>query len=312
MKILTYNILSPNLAEYNDYGNFKYCSKKYLKWTYRKKKILKQIKDLDADIVCLQEIENDMFTNLIPTMTKMDYIGLFTPKNKSKIDGKIDGCATYFKNTYQLINYKTIDYYNLYKKHLNSKNFNKDKHRAKRPMCGIICTLKKKTSSKNKIFCVCNVHLISDPTRPDVKNLQIMCVLNELSLITNSRLIPFILCGDFNSLPNSCVYETIVTGDVDLKHIELSKKDSIIPKQTIYKIKAQSAYKKKHKTEPDYTNYTDIFNGTIDYIFVSQGWKVKSIDVLNKNDKLIKKKFIPNSEVPSDHLPLFAKIILKS
>ena len=46
MKILTYNILSPELASWSNYKNHKYCNKKYIIWSYRKnceKPILKLI-----------------------------------------------------------------------------------------------------------------------------------------------------------------------------------------------------------------------------------------------------------------------------
>lgn len=307
MKILTYNILSPTLAKYQNYKNHKYCPIKYIKWSYRKNKILKQIKKLDVHILCMQEMENDIYNDFIPFMTKLGYIGLFVPKNKKNINGCIDGCALYIKNTYQFIKYKTIDYYGNYVNLLNGNK--KNINRAKKPMCGLVCLIKKKKS--NKVFCISTVHLVADPNKPDVKHLQILYVLQEISLMTNNGEIPFILCGDFNSLPDSSVYNTIVNGTIDQNHKDFLIPNSIKIKTNKLNIKADSVYKLIHNTEPEYTNYVEIFNGTLDYIFVSNHWKVKKARLINKKDKLTKRKYMPNSKIPSDHLPIYSNIILK-
>lgn len=309
MKIFTYNILAPSLAAWENYKNHKYCPKKYMIWSYRKKLIMKQILVSDADVICLQEIQNDIYYNIIPKMYKCGYIGIFTPKNKSVITGVIDGCAIFIKQTYQFIKFKSIDYYNLYKKYLRKNTLIADTRRGKKAMCGLVCLIKK--INTNYQFVISTIHLIADPTIPDVKNLQTICVLNELSLMSESGKIPFILCGDFNSLPNSSVYETITTGYINFKNKELLIKDSIKPKQIKYKLNMKSSYKLLNNKEPEYTNYTDIFNGTLDYIFVSNHWNVKKVGNIPSIPVITNENAIPNSKFPSDHIPLSVDLTLK-
>jgi CCR4-NOT transcription complex subunit 6 len=110
MKILTYNILSPQLASWSNYKNHKYCNKKYIVWSYRKNKIKKILINSKADILCLQEIQNDIFYDFTPFFYKNGYIGIFIPKNKKNIKNTIDGCAIFIKKTYQFIKIKSIDY----------------------------------------------------------------------------------------------------------------------------------------------------------------------------------------------------------
>ena len=95
-------------------------------------------------------------------------------------------------------------------------------------MAGIMCILKK--ISNNKKFIISNVHLLADPDKPDVKNLQVVSVLNELAILSNNGIIPTILCGDFNSMPNTSIYKTITKNKIYSKFDKLNKNDIIVPK----------------------------------------------------------------------------------
>ena len=310
MKILTYNILSPTLASYDNYKYHKHCPKKYIIWSYRKKLLLKKIISSKADIVCLQEIQNDIFQNFIPILYKYGYIGIFAPKNKKIINNNIDGCAIFILNKYQFIQFKSLNYQNSYKKFLKKNNLKNDIIRANKPMSAIICLIKKINSKFT--FALCTLHLIADPTIPDVKLLQTICTLNELSIMSNSGTIPYILCGDFNSLPDSSVYNTITTGKINYKHIDFTfEHNTIKPKQIKYSIPMISSYKTILKNEPIFTNYTADFKGTLDYIFLSKHWNTKSILPIPPKFILDKETAIPNSKFPSDHLPLMSTITIK-
>jgi mRNA deadenylase 3'-5' endonuclease subunit Ccr4 len=100
--------------------------------------------------------------------------------------------------------------------------------------------------------------------------------------------IPIILCGDFNSLPNS-------------KAVEIIKEYGF-----------SSTYETVNKKENDFTNYTSDFIGTLDYIFLGKCDKnislYQTLDlVLEKNIK--KEKFLPSKRYPSDHLCLLSEFI---
>ena len=56
-------------------------------------------------------------------------------------------------------------------------------------------------------FIVGTTHLFWDPAQADVKLLQARIVLNELE---SMKIPTMILCGDFNSLPGSEVYQLII------------------------------------------------------------------------------------------------------
>ncbi|KAM6367174.1 protein angel homolog 2 isoform 7-T9 [Alca torda] len=58
--VMSYNILSQNLLEDNSHL-YKHCRQRLLIWTYRFPNILQEIKQLDADVLCLQEVQEDHY-----------------------------------------------------------------------------------------------------------------------------------------------------------------------------------------------------------------------------------------------------------
>lgn len=61
------------------------------------------------------------------------------------------------------------------------------------------------------------------------------------------------------------------------------------------------------KNHPLYTNFTDNFKDTIDYIFHSKFLTVDKILKLPDYEELAFEDFLPSSKFPSDHLPLYAE-----
>ena len=255
-------------------------------------------------------MQNNIFYEIYEYMYKKGYIGFIVPKNKNIISKNADGCCIYIKKTYQILQFKSVDYYNIVEKNLKKKNFRKDRKRGRRVMAGIMCILKK--ISNNKKFIISNVHLLADPDKPDVKNLQVVSVLNELAILSNNGIIPTILCGDFNSMPNTSIYKTITKNKIYSKFDKLNKNDIIVPKKLKYKMELRSCYKKILGKEPKFTTYTNDFVGTLDYIFVSNHWKIKDVLPILSEKDIIKEKVLPNSNVPSDHLPIMTTIYLKN
>ena len=65
-------------------------------------------------------------------------------------------------------------------------------------------------------FCVGNTHILFNPNRGDVKLGQVKCLVEEIEHMSNKGELPVIMCGDFNSTPNSSIVEFIKTGSLDL------------------------------------------------------------------------------------------------
>lgn len=77
-------------------------------------------------------------------------------------------------------------------------------------------------AGQNEAFspiCVANTHLLFNPRRGDIKLAQLAIVFAEIDLMikkcsSEGRRCEVILCGDFNSLPNSPLWNFITTGQL--------------------------------------------------------------------------------------------------
>jgi CCR4-NOT transcription complex subunit 6 len=80
-----------------------YCPNWALSWDYRKKAIIEEIRNYNADIICLQEVETEMFHSFfLPELTSDGYDGIFSPKSRAKTMSEnerrhVDGCAIFFR-----------------------------------------------------------------------------------------------------------------------------------------------------------------------------------------------------------------------
>lgn len=192
-------------------------------------------------------------------------------------------------------------------------------------------------SSVYQTILVCTAHIHWDPEFCDVKLIQTMMLGNELrSILEEATLsmragahpkldIPLLLCGDFNSLPDSGVIEFLSSGRVPMDHPdfkELGYKTCLQricascdnpnsnPNEFTHQFKLASAYSEDIM---QYTNYTFDFKGIIDYIFYSKQSMVPlgllgpiNIDWLREN----KVVGCPHPHIPSDHFPLLVELEL--
>ncbi|XP_065318510.1 uncharacterized protein LOC135926530 isoform X2 [Gordionus sp. m RMFG-2023] len=100
--LMCYNILCDKYATRQLYA---YCPTWALAWAYRKHRILSQLAESKADILCLQEVETEQFSDfLLPELEFLGYDGIFAPKSRAKTmrheERKfVDGCAIFYKRS---------------------------------------------------------------------------------------------------------------------------------------------------------------------------------------------------------------------
>lgn len=164
---------------------------------------------------------------------------------------------------------------------------------------------------------VVNVHIHWDPSLCDVKLVQTQLLLEEI-VETLARLkqpkLPMLVCGDFNSTPDSAVYKLLNEGEVPGDHSELfpDKYDYGTYSQNglSHGIRLKSAYGSLLK-EPDFTNYTGDYVGCLDYIWYTHE-SIAVSRVLSEIDK--QKSFLsalPAPHFPSDHIPIAAEFCIR-
>lgn len=118
---------------------------------------------------------------------------------------------------------------------------------------------------------------------------------------TDGSKIPLIICGDFNSVPDSGVYEFLSTGNVPPNHPDFMK--HMYGKYTSdglkHKLNLKSSY--AGVGELPLTNYTPSFQGVIDYIWYGSG-NLGVCSVLGEVDGRYLEKIVgfPNAHFPSE------------
>lgn len=138
----------------------------------------------------------------------------------------------------------------------------------------------------SQLLFVCTAHIHWDPEYCDVKIVQTLMLLNELKTIVDNAIetyrsnssrsldcasIPLVLCGDFNSLPDSGVIELLRQGKISMNHVEFKdlsyesylqkycrteKNSSSAANSIVHQFRLESAYETGAAPIMPYTNYT--------------------------------------------------------
>jgi CCR4-NOT transcription complex subunit 6 len=157
------------------------------------------------------------------------------------------------------------------------------------------------------MLCVINTHILADPGFADVKLWQANMLLRSLE--QTCKHMPIMLCGDFNSMPESAVYELLRSGSVRSDHEDLKVDPCGLLHRTNFghQLRIGSSYETCNGREAEYTNYTEDFKGTLDYIwYSSESLSVLAISQVDDEGQLSQETALPSSTRPSDHVSLVA------
>ena len=126
--------------------------------------------------------------------------------------------------------------------------------------------------------------------------------------------IPLVLCGDFNSTPDSDsgAYILLANGALEKNHTDIANRTygKFTREGMAHPFSLKSAY--SHIGELSFTNYTPGFTAVIDYIWYSAN-ALEVIGLLGELDQeyLQRVPGFPNYHFPSDHLPLLSEFSVK-
>ncbi|XP_071323414.1 protein angel homolog 2 [Trachinotus anak] len=212
--VMSYNILSQELLGDNNYL-YRHCDPAVLPWEYRLPNLLAEIQQLDADILCLQEVQEDHYENQIkPALQRLGY----QCEYKKRTGSKPDGCAIIFKSSrLSLLSSNPVEFFRPGDALLDRDNV------------GLVLLLRPNhpvsQSDPSAFICVANTHLLYNPRRGDIKLTQLAILLAEISRLSrlpDGSTSPVVLCGDFNSTPWSPLYSFLTTGSLDYRGLQIS------------------------------------------------------------------------------------------
>ncbi|GJN89201.1 hypothetical protein Rhopal_002179-T1 [Rhodotorula paludigena] len=336
--LLCYNILCDKYATSSMYG---YTPSWALAWDYRKELILQEVLNYGSDIVCLQEVDVEQYeTYFLEHLSAQEYDGVHYSKSRARTmsgDEKrsVDGCATFFKNTvFALVEQHLVEFNQIA---LRRPDFKKTEDMFNRVMTkdniAVVTLLEHRASGARLI--VANAHIHWDPEFRDVKLVQVAMLADELQKIANdfARLparinlaegydkaphyasgakIPIIICGDFNSVPDSGVYQFLNSGRIEKDHEDFMDHTygSYTTDGITHRLGLKSAYGSVN--ELPFTNYTPGFKGTIDYVWYNaQALGVQGLLGEVEPQYLSSTVGFPNAHFSSDHISLLTEFRIK-
>ncbi|KAL8939334.1 MAG: hypothetical protein Q9211_002788 [Gyalolechia sp. 1 TL-2023] len=188
LSVLSYNILCDKYATSSQYG---YTPSEVLAWNYRKDIILDEVKGHNADIVCLQEVDQERYNEFFRReLAHQDYRGVFSPKTRAKTmadkEAKfVDGCATFYKSQkYILLDKHVIDFANTAINRPDMKGEHDTFNRVMpRDHIAVVTFFENRATGSRLI--VVNVHIYWDPAFKDVKLVQVAIMMEQVSRLAD-------------------------------------------------------------------------------------------------------------------------------
>lgn len=240
------------------------------RWAMRKDIAVNLIKEYNCEIIGTQEVTQKMHSDLEDNLHGYNIIG--RPRSKKISDERND---ILISKELEIVDHKTFwlsdspeiegssKWYSLYPR---------------------ICTTAVIELDNKKKIRVCNSHL--DCFLPQAREYGLKKLIEVIKAEQKKENLPVIIMGDFNATPNSRLIRNFKDGlYTDKRMIAVQDIDT-----SIYKQGTRGNFKGKN-------------NGLhIDYIFVSEEFKILNTQILKYNE---------NGKYPSDHYPILAEIDLK-
>lgn len=262
IKTITYNILCDRYATPSYYG---WVPERVLGWSYRKTLIIEELRDLRADIICLQELDRTSYDDFFrPELAASGFKGYYGQKGRAETLGEsakfVDGCGTFWKDK----KYILLDSHHLV---LGRKAVERPGAKASADMLNrvwqrddiaTVVFLENRVTGSRLI--VANTHLYWDPAFKDVKLIQAAVMMEEITKLsekwtkfppaTNKQVfrfsdsqdepapdpgpslsysqgnqIPLIIAGDFNAATGTAVYDLFTKKGMGADHTDLVGRD---------------------------------------------------------------------------------------
>jgi mRNA deadenylase 3'-5' endonuclease subunit Ccr4 len=318
--VLTYNILNPNFVKKEWFPK---CSPEVLDFDSRIAKVVGELENFSADAMCLQEVSAIAFETLFNWFGWQYYCIYQGKTDTTRKPASDDGVAIFLKKekflgpTIEGVKKVSVD--DLVIRVSDDPLYQR----------GTVALFRRATlrSDPSKKVVIGNVHIDSEWKWNDFQALQMVQTLKALTAFAGND--AWILCGDFNSRPDTASYKLMLEGKVE-KQDWLNNKDQDTSRVHFYDShphelehphahEIKSAYREIYDHEPRWTNCTSSFNSCLDYQFFRfPALAVK--EIINSHNllfteeetvKLQRDGGLPNAKCPSDHLPIVVQYVFQ-
>ncbi|KAM7401644.1 hypothetical protein PAMP_016941 [Pampus punctatissimus] len=311
VRVVSYNILADIYAqtELSKTVLYPYCAPYALQLDYRQNLIKKELAGYNADIICLQEVDKGVFMDsLTPALDAFGLDGVFRIKEKQH-----EGLATFYRRSkFKLLSRHDI----MLSEALTSDPIHADllekvsansnlKDKMLQRSTTLQVSVLEDVNKPDRKVCVANTHLYWHPKGGNVRLVQMGVTLQHLSHVISEVApgAPLVFCGDFNSSPNSGVFQLVSEALVPQQHIDWSSSGP----EDACNMELLSTFPPLLSacSQPAYTNYVGGFHGCLDYIFIQpESMQVEQVIPLPSHQEVTTYEALPSVAHPSDHIAL--------
>ncbi|CAK9807032.1 2',5'-phosphodiesterase 12 [Anthophora plagiata] len=311
-RVTSYNILANvySATSLSKETLYPYCPHYALSMDYRKLLILKELIGYNSDIICLQEVDDNVYKyDLVPTLSELNYGSTYNLKNDL-----CEGLAIFYNQ--ERFDQLTCDY-SVISQGINLEEFNSvwsliQNDNAKQTFLNrntIVQVAVLQSKENPEILIIGNTHLYFRPQADHIRLLQAYYSLVYLHTFANKMKaehpecnVSILYCGDFNSTPENAIYQLMTQNYVPEDHTDWNSD----PEEHVENVSI------KHNINlasacgtPEYTNYTATFSGCLDYIFYQlDNLQVEQVIPMPSKEELAVHVGLPSIVFPSDHISL--------
>jgi mRNA deadenylase 3'-5' endonuclease subunit Ccr4 len=200
LRIMSFNVLAQSLTSTT---RFPYCNRQVLKWRHRRVSLIKEVLSLNADVLCLQEVDN-YHEWWLEKMSLAGYDGVYLKKTT---ETRRDGVAIFYKrDLFQLFQTKEVKFDDL------SSEFENPARALTGHVALIIGLQPWEESSHASAICVTSTQLISGQGFADIHWAQSRRLVKEVERFNSDFQLPIVVCGSINCTPGHEVYDMLTTG----------------------------------------------------------------------------------------------------
>ncbi|KAL0023735.1 hypothetical protein WJX79_009611 [Trebouxia sp. C0005] len=194
--VVTYNFLA---QKYIDAGAHHYCHPEHRTWQRRWQRLENELQHYDADILCLQEVEEPVFhEQLTPLLAKQQMQGIYRPRQRGGY-GPPEGVAFFFRTScFELVKSLRIRLGDCVTG--SGPFWQQVQQKGEGPVLALL-----KHRDTGKVILAGSVHLYFHPDWPDIKLAQAALLCSQaVAMIEGEGMevadVPVVLGGDWNSL----------------------------------------------------------------------------------------------------------------
>ncbi|XP_033209889.1 protein angel-like isoform X2 [Belonocnema kinseyi] len=202
LRLMSFNILAQSLLESHPYL-YKEHDKEALHWKVRKYLITQEILQVEANVICLQEMQEAHLEEFLIPFRAQGYDYLYKKRTNDKDDGLL---LLYRADQLVILDHLKVEMYQSGIEILSRDNV------------ALVVKFALRENLETQIV-IATTHLLYNPKRSDVRLGQTQILLSEIerlafleNTMTGPKYLPIILSGDFNLEPNTGVYKFITQG----------------------------------------------------------------------------------------------------